>query len=334
MQGNAPLSIPLPAAVLRLGWRLDFRQERLAGSPLAHYSMSAHAARVQGPSTHRATPARTASAAPLAPCASTSCSARYCRKHCILRRIGRQWATGTAGGSGSGGSDEAAGTAEPAAPSGAVDEKALLQQALESGSDDEVAQQLSRLQHRFPTNPHYLLAAARLAARRGAAAAARPLFQRAAQVAAGQRDASVALQAWGMFESDQGRRQEARQLLQRAVAADARHAGAHNALGRLAESAGQLAAAAAHFQAAIAAEPKHAPSLQALALLEAKRGRLAKAQRLFGAAVQACPSNAQLYQAWALMEWRQGNYGAAKRLFLEGEEECLPHAPLLAGHAK
>jgi len=40
-------------------------------------------------------------------------------------------------------------------------------------------------------------------------------------------------------------------------------------------------------------------------------------------------------QAAAVFEWRRlGNYGAAKKLFREGQDACLPHAPLLAAHAK
>jgi tetratricopeptide (TPR) repeat protein len=220
-------------------------------------------------------------------------------------------------------------------PAGAADEKALLRDALDSGSDDEVLQQLTVLQQRFPANAHFVIAAAGVTARRHDAATARHLFQRAVQIAAGnQREVSMALQSWGVFESRQGRHQEAMQLLQQAADADPSHAAAHSALGRCAEAAGQLPAAAAHYRAAVAAEPKHAPSLQALALVEAKLGRMSRARQLFEKAVAAAPGNPQLYQAWALMEWRQGRYSAAKRLFLEGATECLPHAPLLAAHAK
>lgn len=223
------------------------------------------------------------------------------------------------------------------------DEKALLLDALDSGSDEEAAGKLRSLAQRFPANPHFPLAEARLAARRGEAGPARQLFRRATEVAVAAlaagapgagRDASVALQAWGTFELDRGQGAEARHLFQRAVVADPRHAAAHCSLGRLAEAEGQLDAAAAHFEAALAGEPKHAPSLQALALLAARQGRTSRARKLFEGALSQLPDNPQLYQAWACMEWRLGNYRAAKRLFLQGAEECLPHAPLLAAHAK
>ncbi len=223
------------------------------------------------------------------------------------------------------------------------DEKALLLEALDSGSDEETAEKLSSLAQRFPANPHFPLAEARLAARRGEAGPARQLFRRAAELAAAAlsaglpsagRDASVALQAWGTFELGRGQTTEARQLFQRAVAADPRHAAAHFSLGRLAEAEGQLGAAASQYEAAVAVDPKHAPSLQALALLASRQGRVSRAREMFEGALQQLPDNAQLYQAWACMEWRLGNYRAAKRLFLRGGDACLPHAPLLAAHAK
>lgn len=219
----------------------------------------------------------------------------------------------------------------------------MLLEALDSGSDDEAADKLASLAQRFPANPHFPLAEARLAARHGKAGAARQLFRRAAELAlaaitagvpGARRDASVALQAWGTFELDRCQSSEARQLFQRAVAADPRHAAAHCSLGRLAERDGQLGAAATHYEAALEAEPRHAPSLQALALLAAQQGRIPRARQLFEHALGQLPDNPQLYQAWACMEWRLGHYRAAKRLFLRGEEECLPHAPLLAAHAK
>ena len=190
----------------------------------------------------------------------------------------------------------------------AADEKALLWEALDSGSDDEAAGKLQALRRRFPANPHFPLAEGRLAARRGNADGARALFTAAVALAeaSGPRDASVVLHAWATFEGDRGRLQEARALLRRAVAADPRHAAAHCSLGRLAEAHGDVPAAAAHYSAALAAEPKHAPSLQALALLAARQGRFAKAREIFQRALGDLPDNAPLYAAWGNMEWKLG----------------------------
>ena len=206
------------------------------------------------------------------------------------------------------------GTEPPPPPpppfSAGADEKALLQDALDSDSDEEALSKLDQLQAAFPANPHFVLAAARLAARRRDDGAAAELFERALQRASAPRDASVVLAAAGAAEAAAGRRDQARTLLQRAVEADPRHAAAHSGLGRLAEADGDDEAAAAHYEAAIAVDPKHAPSLQALALLHARGGRLRSARAVFQRAVQACPGNAPLYQ----VRRRGGELGGTPRL--------------------
>ena len=329
---------------------------------------------------------------------------RRAAKRAILRR---HPAAAAAAAAADGGAAASSPPPTPANDSSAADERALLLDALDSGSDEEVAARLEELQQRWPANPHFVVARARLAAKAGDAAAARSLFERAAEVAAAAepRDASITLHAWANFEAGQGRAAAAAALAQRAVEADPKHAVPHSLLGKLAEAAGQLAAAEQHYEAALAAEPRHAPSLQALALLAARQGRANAARAAFQRAIQACPENAPLYQvrerveqaqttcfqlmvwlgwlpadgrmpsclsavagrwcppsaaeqlvlqqlglppppctllsllscpqAAAVFEWKRlGNYGAAKKLFREGQETCLPHAPLLAAHAK
>lgn len=213
-------------------------------------------------------------------------SARSAAKRAILRRIPA--------------AADGAATPPPATTdsSSAADERALLLDALDSGSDEEVATRLEELQQRLPANPHVVAARARLAAKAGDAAAARALFERAAELAATAepRDASITLHAWANFELGQGRADEAAALAQRAVHADPKHAVPHSLLGKLAEAAGQLAAAEQHYEAALAAEPRHAPSLQALALLAARQGRTNAARAAFQRAIEACPENAPLYQ--------------------------------------
>lgn len=215
----------------------------------------------------------------------------------------------------------------PAADSPSADERALLLEALDSGSDEEVAAKLEALQQQWPANPHFVVARARLAAKAGDAATARALFERAAEVAAGAeaRDASIALHAWANFEVGQGRRDAAAALAQRAVQADPKHAVPHSLLGKLAEEAGQLAAAEQHYEAALAAEPRHAPSLQATALLAARQGRATAARAAFKRAIEACPENAPLYQVRfcalgsSLFSWGRPEYAPLYQL-------CFVHA--------
>ena len=227
----------------------------------------------------------------LAPCIERA-GPRRAAKRAILRRHPAAAAAAANGGT------AASPPPTPANDSSPADERALLLEALDSGSDEEVSARLEELQQRWPANPHFVVARARLAAKAGDAAAARALFERAAEVAAAAepRDGSIALHAWANFEAGQGREKAAAALAQRAVEADPKHAVPHSLLGKLAEASGQLAAAEQHYEAALAAEPRHAPSLQALALLAARQGRANAARAAFQRAIEACPENAPLYQ--------------------------------------
>eukprot|EP00887_Chlorella_sp_A99_P008038 scaffold12.g8038.t1 len=188
------------------------------------------------------------------------------------------------------------------------EQKAALRAALAGGGDEAALARVRALLAAHSDNPHYLVAAAKLAGKLGDDAVATQLFRDAV---AKSTMPSLALQAsraaWGVYEAGRGRHDSARNLLRQAVERGS-GAPAYNALGKLEERAGDLGAAAKLYRAAVAANPRHAAEIN--------------------------PRHAPVYAAWALMEWRRGRYAAAKALFTRGEEAAEPHAPLLAAHAK
>ena len=95
------------------------------------------------------------------------------------------------------------------------------------------------------------------------------------------------------MQHQQGRQAEARELIERALAADGSNAAYHNSLGLVLLAQGEADAAASAFRAALARDPTMAEAFNNLGNAEQKAGRLAEAVAGYDRALALAPDNAE-----------------------------------------
>ena len=81
------------------------------------------------------------------------------------------------------------------------------------------------------------------------------------------------------------------------------------------EKAGDVNRARELFEKGVEADPKHAPVWQAWALMEEKAGDVNRARELFEKGVEADPKSAPTWQAWARLETQCDNIGDLDKEF-------------------
>jgi tetratricopeptide (TPR) repeat protein len=111
-----------------------------------------------------------------------------------------------------------------------------------------------------------------------------------------------------------GNEQRARELFERSVAQDHRHAQAWQAWGVMEMRSGNLKTAKILLECGIKCAPRHGALWQAYAVMETRVGNIRNARSLFQKGIRLAPQHVPLYQSWATMELREGNYETAKSL--------------------
>jgi tetratricopeptide (TPR) repeat protein len=110
----------------------------------------------------------------------------------------------------------------------------------------------------------------------------------------------------------------ARELFERSVLSDERHAHAWQAWGVMEMKAGNLKMAKTLFECGIRSAPKHGALWHAYGILEQRVGNIETARALFKKGIEVCPDRVTLYHSWASLELRECNYNAAKALVAQG----------------
>jgi Tfp pilus assembly protein PilF len=115
-----------------------------------------------------------------------------------------------------------------------------------------------------------------------------------------------------------GKEEAARNLFQRSVLIDKRHAQAWQAWGVMETRAGNFKKASTIFQRGIKNAPGHAALWHGYAALEVKRGNVMNARTLYAAGLKKAQRRQfALFQGWATLELREGNLQAARKLISE-----------------
>ncbi|KAL3919789.1 MAG: hypothetical protein SGILL_003577 [Bacillariaceae sp.] len=115
-----------------------------------------------------------------------------------------------------------------------------------------------------------------------------------------------------------GKEEAARNLFQRSVLVDKRHAEAWQAWGVMETRAGNFKKASTILQRGIKNAPGHSALWHGYATLEVKRGNIMNARTLYAAGLKkAKRRHFALFQGWATLELREGNYEAARKLISE-----------------
>jgi Tfp pilus assembly protein PilF len=145
---------------------------------------------------------------------------------------------------------------------------------------------------------------ARIHQRAGDVTSARYCFQQSTEA---DKRSYVALQAWGVLESDLGNTAKARELLQRAIALSPRSVHSLQALATLEKREGNLEGAQRLLEEAIKVFPGATRAMAALAEVFEMRGEFKEAQRIFRMGqgrAESC-GDAGFFQSWALLEVRR-----------------------------
>ena len=111
-----------------------------------------------------------------------------------------------------------------------------------------------------------------------------------------------------------GNVEKARQLFEKAIVQDEKHAHAWQAWGVMEMRAGNLETAKTLFEGGCRSAPRHGPLWQAYAIMECRMGNIEEARVLFEKGIKQAPKHVPLYQGWASMELREGNSMHAKAL--------------------
>lgn len=115
-----------------------------------------------------------------------------------------------------------------------------------------------------------------------------------------------------------GKDEAARNLFERSVYADKKHAQAWQAWGVMETKAGHFNHACALFQKGIKHAPWHGSLWHGYASLEVRRDNIANARTLFKGGLKKAKNRLDaLYQGWATLEMREGNIEKARKLISE-----------------
>jgi len=115
-----------------------------------------------------------------------------------------------------------------------------------------------------------------------------------------------------LCEERLGCEQNAREMFERSVDADRKHAQSWQSWGVMEMRSGNYKVAKTLFECGIQINSNHGALWQAYATMESRRGNTDAARALFAAGVMKCPNHVPLYQAWACLELRCENYEKAK----------------------
>jgi tetratricopeptide (TPR) repeat protein len=114
-----------------------------------------------------------------------------------------------------------------------------------------------------------------------------------------------------------GKEDAARELFERSIMIDRKHAQAWQAWGVMETKAGNFKTASKLFQCGIQSVPSHGALWHGYASLEIKKDNISNARFLYAAGLQKAPNHIPLYQGWSLLELREGNFQDAKKLITE-----------------
>jgi tetratricopeptide (TPR) repeat protein len=114
-----------------------------------------------------------------------------------------------------------------------------------------------------------------------------------------------------------GNEAQARELFEKSVLNDDRHAQAWQAWGCMEMRAGNWKSAKALFECGIKSAPKHGALWHAYATMAARLGNVENARAIFTKGIKKAPHHVPLYQGWALLEMREENFSAAKALITQ-----------------
>lgn len=159
---------------------------------------------------------------------------------------------------------------------------------------------------------------------------AREAMQKALQAAPGNADVHLALAKLALIDGDTAR---ALNELDQALKADPRHQDSQLLKGDLLHATGKPAEAAAVYRGILQANPRHTPARLALAGLAIAENRLADARKEIGAALKDAPNNLQVRYLEALVDFREGKTERARDR-LAGVLKAAPNfvpAQLLGG---
>lgn len=114
-----------------------------------------------------------------------------------------------------------------------------------------------------------------------------------------------------------GNERKARDLFERSVLNDEKHAQAWQAWGVMEMRAGNLKTAKTLFECGIRSAPRHGALWHAYGVMENRLGNVETARALFEKGIEVAPNHVSLYQSWASLELRECNFDAAKALISE-----------------
>jgi Flp pilus assembly protein TadD len=122
---------------------------------------------------------------------------------------------------------------------------------------------------------------------------------------------AMALEELGLLYIENKRRETGAAHLTRAVESDPARWRSHNALGVLADTAGDHATAVGHYQAALAVRPESAMLLNNLGYSHYLAGNMDEAEKLYQQALVVEPGNRPARINMGLLHARRGNYALA-----------------------
>lgn len=120
-----------------------------------------------------------------------------------------------------------------------------------------------------------------------------------------------------LSESKLGNEPKARELFERSVFVDEKHAQAWQAWGVMEMKAGNLLTAKTLFDCGIRSVPRHTALFHTYGILESRLGNVEAARALFQKGIAIDPKHIAIYQSWASLELRESHFDVAKVLIAQ-----------------
>jgi len=136
---------------------------------------------------------------------------------------------------------------------------------------------------------------------------------------------AMALEELGLLYIENKRRETGAAYLTRAVESDPARWRSHNALGVLADTAGDHAAAVAHYQAALAVAPDSPMLLNNLGYSHYLAGNMDESEKLYKRALELEPGNRAARINLGLLHARRGNYALAVEVMGTALDKARAH---------